>query len=894
MGPREMNKVSVVGIVGALMMAISGCGMDMEEPPRSNLQLDSEDIEVLMQDLSVPCSVQVEGYGSVPMEEYVASVVACENGNAPPEALKAQAVAARTYATFIMAAENRPLEPTTRDQVYNCDYATVTQAHIDAAESTAGQVITHGEVLLAAFYVAGAIPPADTCVATGSSNDPTNTERFVTYNQGRIGNEVRPTSLGHPANRANRGAKSQNGATCLANKGWDYQRILRFYYGDETQARIAEGSACAGDGPPPIQAGDICSVAAGGTGGDSSSNVPGCVDPASTPTILPRSAWNARAPRHNRALHTPNRMTVHHTVTPNEAADGAHWVRQAQNWHMDGNGWSDIGYHFLISWDGTIYRGNPEERQGAHARNANSGNLGIALIGRYDTGHPSEAQIQSLTQMLRYLGDKYGIDLNRSNIQGHGEWPGQSTACPGTNLRNQLDAIVEAARGEASCQGGDSGGGVDPAGGPSEYRYVRINGVSNLPDNNPDTNIVDGFEVDAVYFERSSGNSTKVVPANRVACNAGVSNPAAALGHPDNTSCDNRPQTVAGVPDGASLIVELSRPMREGDQLFVTQHMYAPGMAACSPTGTAQISVSADGRVWKVLDPGATGNWSQTLSAGAFVIDEDDETNDPNEGFEVISPRAGHWYTPSVTFTALATNPAIQTVEYLADTWKMGESSTRSDNFRFVWEFQNYGERVILARGLDASGNVVAEQEFTITVTNYQGLIPEDQMVIPPLPDPTVANSEMAELLAVEGGKCYDPTLESSPRCSNGTGGYSTGQCWRFVKRALERAGIDYNRLQNAGPCSSYTFQLSAYGFRCNADPNPGLLREIGLERIDVAPQNAPRGAIISWQHGCNGYHAQHGHIEISQGDGIACSDYCGSIRAGGSNCASVYVPVSN
>lgn len=892
----KLKNQGVKGLLPGLSMSLvglfflGGCGMHDEDLPRG-LRLD-EDTAVLMQELSAVCTVQVEGYGAVDMEsDYLPSVVACENGNAPMEALKAQAVAARTYAAFITVAEQRALKPTEADQVYGCSYAPVEERHRQAVAATAGQVLTHNDRMIAGFYVAGNTSLNASCEGTPSQ---ANTERFVTYNQGRIGNEVRPTSLGHRANPANRGAKSQNGAACLANQGWDYERILRFYYGDDARARVPDDSQCAGGGAPGGSGDDICRIsAASGEGARGGTGSPGCVDPSTAPHILPRSAWNARPPRMNRGRHTPNKITVHHTVTPNNAADGAHWVRQVQRWHMIDNGWADIGYHFLISWDGTIYRGNPEDRIGSHARNFNSGNLGIALIGRYDTGNPSEAQVKALTQMLRYLGDKYSIELNRTQIKGHGEWSNQATACPGQNLRRQLDDIVNGARGDSVCQGGDSSPENPETGGDVPgYRYVRVSGLSYEP--RAENDLVDGFEVDSIYFERHNGGQPTVIQARRVLCSPGVSNPGGALGPPDNGTCEDRTQTVAGVPPGADLVVELNSPMQIGDQLFVTQHNYFPADANCRPTGTAQISVSNDGRIWKVLDRDARGNWRQTLTTGDFVINENDETQNPDNGFELISPRAGHWYTPEVTFSALANNPAVVTVEYLADTWKMGESTNRGNNFAFTYEFEYFGERVILARGLDASGTEVATKEITITVTDFFGNIPEGKEVIPPLPSPNVADSVRAEQLAVEGGKCFDPTLESTPRCSNGTGGYSTGQCWRFVKRALERAGINYNLLQHAGPCNAYTFQLSAYGFRCNADPNPEILRQAGLMRIDVPVQQAPRGALISWQHGCAGFHTQHGHIEISQGNGIACSDYCGAIRPGGNNCASVYVPVAD
>ncbi len=883
-----------------MLSMVGGCLLgDEESQPRQNLE---EDIDVRVQKLSSFCTIQIEGHGAVDVEEdYLPNVVACENGNAPMEALKAQAVAARTYAMFQREAGAEPLADSEDDQVYSCDYAQVEQRHIDAVRATAGEVLVNGDRVIASFYVAGAEPSSPSCVAGPGDSDSTNTEQFVTYNEGRTGGSVQPSSLGHPANPANRGCKSQNGASCLADEGWDYERILRFYYGDDVRVRIPDESACVEQSVD----GGVSSPAAGGGGGDdvcglsptSDDGHQGCIDPSQTPTILPRSAWNARPPTNNRPHHTPNRITVHHTVTANEASDGASQVRLVQNIHQ-GQNWSDIGYHYLISWDGTIYAGNPADRMGAHARNDNSGNLGIALLGTFhESVSPSSAQVESLARMLAYLSAKHDIPLDRSQIQGHGEWPGQSTLCPGHNVQDQLDNIVDMARSDGLCgepeQPSDSGGGADV----DEYRYVRVTGLDENPIPDPGDNPVDGFEVDAIFGQRGSESFY----ANNVLCSPGVNNAPNALGEPENTSCENRTSTVAGVPVGGELVVELSQPLGEGDVLNVVQNSYQTAMASCEPTGTAQVAVSKDGRIWKVLDDNVTENWTRTLSADDFVFGEGDEAGDL-DGFQFIAPKAGGVYTPDLTFKAIASNPQIHTVEYyvpadaeevIDEDWLIGSSTASSSNYEVFYEFQYYGQRRIAARGLDSQGNVVATQEITITVSDHDGVIPEGERSDTPSGSADI-NTALADAIAQEGGRCYDPndSQASGDRCQNGTGGWSSGLCWRFVKRALERAGINWAHLQNAGPCSFNRFHLSAFGFRCNADANPGMLAQMGLKKIDVPTTQAPAGAIIAWDRGCAGYHSEHGHIEISQGDGTACSDYCGNIRTDAS-CASVYVPVN-
>lgn len=883
----------VPAVISVALLFAAGCGLADDSENKFETGGD-----VRFQQLSSFCSVEVEGHGSVDVEnDYLPSVVACENGNADFEALKAQAVAARSFAQHITEVENRPLIPTEDDQVYGCGTEPSDEVR-RAVEETAGEVVVHNDTLVATFYVAGAIPPGGSCIGTGGDDysDPP-TEHHVTYNEGRIGPAVTAagenagSSMGWPGDPANRGVKSQNGADCLSKQGRSYQEILRFFYGDDISVRVSNESQCS-DGAvegqaPPVNTneGQTCPFAA------NSSSTPSCIDPSQMPDIKPRSAWNARPPNGNRPHHTPDRVTVHHTVTANEAQDGAQQVRNIQNFHQNQN-WSDIGYHYVISWDGTIYRGNPEDRIGAHAGGDNTGNLGIAVLGTFHQSvAPSDAQIDSLTQMLRYLGDKHGISLERSNVQGHGEWPGQSTQCPGGNLQNQLDQVVQAAAGDSVCETSES----DMVGQEvEEFKYARINGVSNEPTISNDS--IDGFEVDSIFFER--GGHTYY--SNDVACNPEVTNPDNALGEPRN-ECDNRDDAVAGVPVDGDLIVELSQPIKIGDTFHVVQHLFdaaGPDGDECGPTGTAKVMLSKDGHAWKVLDTSVQGNSSWRLTEEHFVFDENDEFGVPGADFAFTVPQAGEAHHPDLTFEVQTTHPDIVKVEYyvpadaeevINSDWLIDDSTDASTNYRGSYEFQFYGERRIAARGLDSNGQEVAMQEIVITVTDENGTIPAGETQNDPLPSGENINSSLAQQIADEGGRCWDPGM-GGPRC-DGSNGYSSGLCWRFVKRALERAGIDWAALQTTGPCSSHRFNLSAYGFKCNADPNPGALAAIGLQRIDVPTTQAPAGAIIAWDRGCMGYHAEHGHIEIAQGDGTACSDYCGNI-AGDANCASVYVPV--
>jgi len=195
---------------------------------------------------------------AVPTEtDYVPNVVVSENGLASFEALKAQAVAARTFAYWKLSTAG-VIGDGQNDQVYSGS-SSPRQIHYDAAAATEGEILwvrdnigSQRDVLIASFYVAGAIP-----TAPFDSNNPSarpepgapstaNTEQWVTYTyeEGDVGGFNQGTPLGFQGtvtnpNWPNRGAKSQNGADYLSDNSINYLDILKYYYGADIQVRTA-------------------------------------------------------------------------------------------------------------------------------------------------------------------------------------------------------------------------------------------------------------------------------------------------------------------------------------------------------------------------------------------------------------------------------------------------------------------------------------------------------------------------------------------------------------------------------------------------------------------------------------------------------------------------------
>jgi hypothetical protein len=199
------------------------------------------------------CTVLVDGRGEIDTEsDYLPHVVQCENGGAGLEALKAQAIAARSVAYWSMATHGSICDGQ-QCQVYSCGHEPNELVRRAVAE-TAGQYLSYGGVLSYGFYVSG---DSQTSPPSCEGDPDGQLEHLVTYNDGSSGTDVEQTELGYvfdPEDAGygqNRGCMSQWGARCLEGQGRDAAGILRFYYGADIEIRQASGSCAAPPEPPP-------------------------------------------------------------------------------------------------------------------------------------------------------------------------------------------------------------------------------------------------------------------------------------------------------------------------------------------------------------------------------------------------------------------------------------------------------------------------------------------------------------------------------------------------------------------------------------------------------------------------------------------------------------------
>ena len=157
--------------------------------------------------------------------------------------------------------------------------------------------------------------------------------------------------------------------------------------------------------------------------------------------MVTRAEWGAR-PRIGTALlvaiKARTATCVHHdganVITVRSFAEACARVRADQNYHMDGNGWDDIGYNYLVisapgtDVDGLVFEGRGRDVVGAHCLNWNTPWIGIQVaIG--GAQKPSPASLSS----VRWLHDTFTSAVGHTLAKKvHSD--GFPTACPGPEL----------------------------------------------------------------------------------------------------------------------------------------------------------------------------------------------------------------------------------------------------------------------------------------------------------------------------------------------------------------------------------------------------------------------------------------------------------------------------
>jgi N-acetylmuramoyl-L-alanine amidase len=134
---------------------------------------------------------------------------------------------------------------------------------------------------------------------------------------------------------------------------------------------------------------------------------------------------------------TITEIIVHCTATP-EGKDFT--VDDIRRWHKE-QGWSDIGYHYVIYRDGSIHEGRDVRYSGAHCTGHNANSIGVVYIGGVSKDGKTakdtrtKAQKRALLQVMRTLRAAYPS----ARIYGHRDFA--KKACPSFDAREEYKSV---------------------------------------------------------------------------------------------------------------------------------------------------------------------------------------------------------------------------------------------------------------------------------------------------------------------------------------------------------------------------------------------------------------------------------------------------------------------
>ena len=133
-----------------------------------------------------------------------------------------------------------------------------------------------------------------------------------------------------------------------------------------------------------------------------------------------------------------NEIIVHCSATP-EGKDYS--VADIRKWHKQ-QGWSDIGYHYVVYRDGTIRDGRDVNISGAHCVNHNSHSIGVCYIGGVasDGKTPKDTRTPSQRIALKQLLTELLMLYPNARIYGHHDFD-KGKACPSFDARNEYKAL---------------------------------------------------------------------------------------------------------------------------------------------------------------------------------------------------------------------------------------------------------------------------------------------------------------------------------------------------------------------------------------------------------------------------------------------------------------------
>lgn len=126
------------------------------------------------------------------------------------------------------------------------------------------------------------------------------------------------------------------------------------------------------------------------------------------------------------------KIIVHCTDTPRGRSVTFDEIKR---WHVEERKFSDIGYHFVVMLDGTIYPGRPLKTPGAHTKGENKCSIGIAYVGGRckDNKIAEDTRTKYQKDALFILIQELMMQFTKAKVYGHRDF--SDKPCPSFNAK---------------------------------------------------------------------------------------------------------------------------------------------------------------------------------------------------------------------------------------------------------------------------------------------------------------------------------------------------------------------------------------------------------------------------------------------------------------------------
>lgn len=177
------------------------------------------------------------------------------------------------------------------------------------------------------------------------------------------------------------------------------------------------------------------------------------------PPVVSRKGWGANEnyrmddygemwPREYQLV---EHVIIHHTVTPN-FQDPYVTIRSVYYYHAVELEWGDIGYNYLVGWNGTVFEGRAggDNVVGGHSFQYSFGSAGIGTMGTFSANDVTSNCLAAIIAIVAWVGrnlDPLGKSTfheaaNLPTICGHRDT--NISECPGGVLYSRLPGIRNA------------------------------------------------------------------------------------------------------------------------------------------------------------------------------------------------------------------------------------------------------------------------------------------------------------------------------------------------------------------------------------------------------------------------------------------------------------------